>query len=265
MLSLVGGGAVEVGTIVPSFFPTRIPLAGITNAIPLSFNSGKQAQIIQSELVEKNPEIQEEFRKNNVFPVFNHGIPVFRLLCTKPVATMDDFKVLRVRSYGEYVPHLWRMVGAVGITKLPPEQYEGLQRKNIDCAYFTTDLMQNFKLFEVGKFWSSANFGALATQPTLVNLNVWNKFPDHVKKLFIDVGRDAVAREHEIVDGIEQEALAAMQKAGVQVVKFQHQEQLDKIGPVLQQQWIDNMQSKGMGEPAKRLVDYWRKRRSELK
>ena len=266
ILDLVGSGAVDMGTIVPSFFPTRLPLAGITNALPLAFNSAKQAQIIQSELVEKIPEIGAEYRSNKVWPIFNHGIPVFRILCTKPVATVEDFKNLRVRSYGEYVPKLWKTLGAVGITVLPPEQYEGLQRGKLDCAYFPTDLMQSFKLYEVGKYWSSANFGALATQPTLINLNLWQQWPDHVKKLFLDVGHEAVLREHEIVDATDREGLVAMQQAGgVQVIQFKDQSKLDALGPSFFAQWIENMNSKGLGEPAKKIVAYWTKRRAELK
>ena len=46
ILDLVGSGAVDMGTIVPSFFPTRLPLAGITNALPLAFDFRQQAQII---------------------------------------------------------------------------------------------------------------------------------------------------------------------------------------------------------------------------
>ena len=41
MLDLIGNGAIELGIIVPSFFPTRLPLSGITNALPLAFDSAK--------------------------------------------------------------------------------------------------------------------------------------------------------------------------------------------------------------------------------
>jgi TRAP-type C4-dicarboxylate transport system substrate-binding protein len=266
MLDLIGAGAIEMGSIVPSFFPTRIPLAGITNALPLAFDSARQAQIIHNEMVQSIPEIQAEYRRNNVWPIFNHGITVFRILCTKPVATIEDFKNLRVRSYGEHVPRLWKALGAVGITTLPPEQYEGLQRGKLDCAYFPNDLHLQLKLHEVGKFWSSASFGALATQPTLINLALWEKLPPHVRKLFVDVGREAVLREHAIADQSDPDSLAEMQRLGnVKVVEFKDQAKLDAIGPSFFDQWIENMTSKGLGDPAKRMVDYWRKRRAELK
>ena len=126
--------------------------------------------------------------------------------------------------------------------------------------------MQSFKLYEVGKYWSSANFGALATQPTLINLNLWQQWPDHVKKLFLDVGHEAVLREHEIVDATDREGLVAMQQAGgVQVIQFKDQSKLDALGPSFFAQWIENMNSKGLGEPAKKIVAYWTKRRAELK
>ena len=266
MLDLVGSGAIELGIIVPSFFPTRLPLSGITNALPLAFDSAKQAQIIQTELVAAIPEIQEEYRRNKVWPLFSHGLGVFRLQCVKPISTLADLKNLRIRSYGEHVPKLWGAFGAVGVTALPPEIYEGLQRGKLDCAYFPTDLAHSFKLQEVAKYWSTANFGALSTWPVLVNYDLWhNKWPDSVKKLFTEVADEAVRRDHKLVDAAELQSLAAMQKSGLQIVEFKEQQKLQETAPDFFTQWVESMTTKGQGDAAKRVVELWRKRRAELK
>jgi TRAP-type C4-dicarboxylate transport system substrate-binding protein len=267
MLDLIGSGAMELGIIVPSFFPTRLPLSSITNALPLAFDSSKQAQIIQTELVAKIPEIQEEYRRNKVWPIFSHGLGVFRLQCVKPLATVADLKNLRIRSYGEHVPKLWGAFGAVGVTALPPEIYEGLQRGKLDCAYFPTDLAHSFKLHEVAKYWSTANFGALSTWPILVNYDTWhNKWPENVKKLIMDVAHEATKRDHQLVDAVEKESLEAMRKqGGLQVVEFKEQKKLEETAPNFFAAWTESMKAKSQGDVAQRIVDLWRKRRGELK
>lgn len=267
MLDLVGSGAIDMGSYVPSFFPTRLPLSSVTNALPLSFDNAKQAQIIHAELIDLVPEIQDEFKRNKIWPLFFHGLGNFRILCTKPVAKFEDLKNLKIRSYGEHVPKLWASVGAVGITTLPPEVYDGLNRGKLDCAYFPWDLAYSFKLHEVAKYAITADFGAISTWPIFVNYELWHsKWPPNVKKLFTEVSREAVERGNRLIDASGDTSLQAMTKeGGVKVIKFEDQEKLNRAAPDFIGLWVADMEKKGLGIPAKRIGDHWRKRRAELR
>ena len=55
------------------------------------------------------------------------------------------------------------------------------------------------------------------------------------------------------------------QAGGVQIVQFKDQSKLDALGPSFFAQWYENMNSKGLGEPANKIIEYWTKRRAELK
>jgi TRAP-type transport system periplasmic protein len=210
--------------------------------------------------------IQEEFKRNRIWPIFFSGVSNFRILCTKPVTNIEHFKNLRIRSYGEHVPKLWASLGAIGVTVLPPEQYDGLQRGNIDCAYFPWDLAYAAKLHEVGKFASSADFGAISSLPIVVNYDLWHsKWSAEVKKLFMEVSRDAVERSHRLVDAAGDSALAAMMKeGGVKLAKFEDQDKINKIAPDFITLWVADMEKKGLGDPARRMGEIWRKRRAGL-
>lgn len=265
ILDLVGGGAVEMGATAPGYFPSRLPLSGATNSLPMVFKSNRQAQIITTELAEKVPEIQQEHQKAKVWPLFYHSINNFHILCTKPVAKMEDFKGLKVRAYGEYVPMLWQKVGAVPVNALAGELYEGLQRGKLDCGYFPDELSGGLKLYEVAKYQSTADFGAIPTWPIYVNYDLWQKWPADVKKLIAAVSKEAAQRDIKQVAAAGKAALAkAIKESGVKVVKFEGEATLRKTAPDFLTVWHENMKKKGLTDGATRTVEMWRKLLKEV-
>lgn len=265
VLDLVGSGAVEMGATAPGYFPSRLPLSGITNSLPLVFKSNRQAQLITTALAEM-PDIQEEHKRNKVWPVFYHSINNFKLLCTKPVAKLADIKGLKIRSYGEYVPKMWEALGAVGINTMTPELYEGLERGKLDCSYFPDELSGGLKLYEVAKYESTADFGAIPTWPIYVNYDLWhNKWPAEVKALIAQVSKEAAARDIEMVAAAGRSALEkATKDNGVKVVTFQDQPQLVETAPDFMAMWVANMKKKGLGDAAQRIADKWKKLLAEI-
>ena len=141
-----------------------------------------------------------------------------------------------------------------------------MQRGNIDCSYFPWDLAHAAKLHEVGKFASTADFGALASLPIVVNYDVWHtKWSPEVRELFMTVSKDAVERSHNVQDAVSQAALAAMVKeGGVKIIKFEDQDKISKLAPDFLALWVADMEKKGLGGPAKRMGEMWRTRRAEL-
>ena len=265
ILDLVGSGAVELGATAPAYFPSKLPLTGATNSLPMVFKSHKQAQVITTELVEKIPEMQQEHKRNKVMPLFYHSVNNFHILCTKPVAKMEDFKGLKIRSYGEYVPMLWGKLGAVAVNSMTPELYEGLQRGKLDCAYFPHELTGSLKLYEVAKYQSTADFGAIVSFPVYVNDELWEKWPAQVKTLFMNASKDAVRRDFEQVRLAGKMALEkAIKDNGVKVVPFQDQVALEKAAPDFIAIWAENMKKKGLGDAAAKTVAMWKKLLAEV-
>lgn len=265
MIDIVGKGAAHFGVIITSFFPDRLPLVGVTNSLPLGFRNPRQAQIIHTELVERIPEMQEELRRAGIWPLFWHALAEFRTLCTKPITRLEQYRGMKMRSYGIYVPKLWEALGATPVTAFPAEIYEGLQRGQIDCAYFPHDLALSFRLHEVAKFTNTANFGAISTWPIIANHKFWQQLPNDAKKLITAVSDEAAAKDREVTSKTDRDSLKAMmEKGNVKEVEFLDQPKLEKVAPDFFQMWIANMEKKGLGDPAKRMVEYWKKRLQEV-
>lgn len=265
VLDVVGKGAAHFGVTITSFFPEKLPLNGVTNSLPLAFKNPRQAQIIHTELVDNIPEMQEELKRNGVWPLFWHGLGEFRTLCTKPITKLEQYRGLKIRSYGQYVPRLWQALGANPVTAFPAEIYEGLQRGLLDCSYFPHDLALSFKLHEVAKYASTANFGAITTWPIFVNYKFWQSLPENVRQLIVKVSDEAAEMDRQTIVKTDRDSLQEMmKKGGVREVKFEDQEKLEQSAPDFYELWLARMEEKGLAEPAKRIIAYWKKRLKEV-
>jgi TRAP-type C4-dicarboxylate transport system substrate-binding protein len=265
LLNLVRSGAVDMAATAQGYFPSQLPLVGATNALMMQFDNNGQAVRITTEMVEQNAAIQEELKRNNIHPIYFHSVNVFRPLCSKKIEKIEDFKGLKIRAWGEYVPAMWKSLGATGVNVLPQEMYESLQRGTIDCAFYPADLSDASKLYEVAKFTWNQNLGAIPTWALWVNAKTWNEtWPKSVRDLFTQVGKEAMELDIRMTREAEQAALANMKKHGVQMHDFNDMAKLKATVPDLADMWVEKMKEKGLEAPAREMVTYWRKRRTEV-
>ncbi|MEO3416292.1 C4-dicarboxylate TRAP transporter substrate-binding protein [Roseovarius sp. CAU 1744] len=265
ILGLVGAGAVDFGAVPQAYFPNELPLIGAPNSVPYVFTTREAAAEVSERLVAENAAVQAELRRNNVKPLFFHPMNSYYPLCTKPVKAMADFEGVRIRSFGAYQPPMWEALGAVGVNVLPSDIYEGLQRGRLDCGFFSTDLYEVTKLYEVAKYLSTAGVGPVTTWPIWVNLDKWeNVYSDDVKDLILEVSQEAAARSLATVAEAETASLAFLKAQGVEVVEFVEPDAYDSAIPDMQEVWFQDMVARGLGEEAKTVVDHWRTIQAEL-
>ncbi|MFH1604584.1 MAG: TRAP transporter substrate-binding protein DctP [Pseudomonadota bacterium] len=265
ILGLVGSGAVDFGAVPQAYFPNELPLIGAPNSVPYVFKTPKAAVAVSAGLVAENKAVQEELRRNKVKPLFFHPMNPYYPLCTKPVKVMADFKGLKIRSFGAYQPPMWDALGSVGVNVLPSDIYEGLQRGRLDCGFYSADLYKVTKLYEVAKHLSTAGVGPVATWPIWVNHDKWeSSYPAEVKKLITEVSEEAAGRSMRAIAEAEAEALDFLKKQGVAVVDFAEPDAYQAAIPDMREVWLKSMVSKGLGEQAKTVLDYWRAKQAEI-
>lgn len=257
ILRLVSSGAVDMGAVPPAYYPDDLPLTSAPNALPLTFRENQTAIDVINGIVEEVPEVREELRDNNVWPLFFHTLNDYQPLCTKPVRNMDDWDGLRIRTFGAWQPYLWDSLGAVGVDVQTAEKYEGLQRGRIDCGYFSTDLYAKTGLYEVATHLSSFGFGPQPTWPIWVNYESWESYPENVRELIMSVSAEAEVRSLEAVEAAREESLQYMIDQGVEVVEFQEVDSLLAAAPDFRELWLEQMKEDGLGEGAQKVYDYW--------
>ncbi len=256
MIDLIGSGAVDLGALVTGYYFSRLPLAGMTNSLPATFYKGESVVKITRDLFENDPAVKEELEKANLRPILYRHLPEYRLICTKPVRTFADLKGKKVRTYGAYIPVMFKSFGAVPVNLMVGEVYESLKRGTIDCSYFPYSILSLFKLYEAANYVMDANFGVINAFTIMTSRDNWNKkWPESVRKLMTEVAAEAEKMAFGLTATAEGAALENLKKNAT-LVHFEDQDKIEAAGSKMFDVWVAKMEQVGKGKEARRIVDY---------
>ena len=229
-----------------------------TQSLPLMFKDAAESMRTIPALYAGTPAMQEEMRRQNVHPLFWHGIDPFFLFCRTPVRTLADLKGKKIRSYGEDVPRLWNAAGAIPVNLVPAELYESLQKGTIDCTPYSIGNAASLKLHEVAKYVTMMSIGAPGGWPQFYNLRTWESFTPQTKQLFMEVAEETKKRELQRMREDEAEARKTMRAAGVEFIDFPDQKKFEAMAPDFVRDWVAKMEKLGKGADAARMAKLWR-------
>jgi TRAP-type C4-dicarboxylate transport system substrate-binding protein len=259
LMDLVASGAVDFASFPPTYYPAQWPMMGLINSLPMTWQDPKLAMDIQAYQIANNKAIQDELAKNKLKVVLVHGLPPYTLQCRTPIKTMEDLKGKRIRTFGDWPPYVMQKIGAVPVNVPLGEIYESLQRGSLDCGYNPNENSGFLKLYEVAKYWSDINFGAIAAYSSFANAEKYEAYPESLKKIFKEAYDVAVAWEKENFAVAEKKHLADAAKAGATVVHFEDQAKLNATFPDMLKTWEETMCGKNLCEQAKSVVSDTRK------
>jgi TRAP-type C4-dicarboxylate transport system substrate-binding protein len=243
IIPLVGAGAIGLGGIVTGYHFGELPFAGLTNAVPATFEADSVLDITET-LYAENPAIQAEFERLNLQPLVLRHLPQYTLLCTQPVRTMADLEGKKVRSYGAYIPKMLEALGAIPVNLGMPEMYESLQRGVVDCVYWTRSLTVPFKLHEVAKYMSDLELGAINAVTLFTSQDNWKSWSPETRALFTEIGAEAKAMSLPMTQAVEDAALDVMRENGVEIVPFEEKEAAYAAIPDMLTLWTEQVSAR---------------------
>lgn len=257
MLPMLKGGVVDLATLVTSQVP-ETPLMAFMNTIFPVFQNAEQLLGISHHLYENSKGMQAELELIEARPLMLQHLPSYHLLCKEPLKTVADFKGVRIRSYGAYLPLMWQSVGAIPVNVVNNEMYDGLSRGVIDCTFLPASIIESLKLYEVAKNFIDVPFGKIEFAPTLVSNVQWNSWTEAQRAVLLEAAKQAEAFSLKNTEEKSEQALKSLLDKGVTLVKFEETDKLMSRLPDLMQAWLDRQTSEGRGEAAKEIVDYVR-------
>lgn len=246
LLNLVGSGAVDFAAFPVSYYPRQFGLTNV-GSLPRNFSDVGRAHAALSK-VYKMPKVQEEHRKNNVTLMMSHYANPYRVACNKSVATLAGMQGYRIRSVGEYIPIVYKAAGFVPVNTPANEVYESLEKGNLNCTLLSYDQMFASKIYEVAKFASGINFGALSTWQIWASNSTFNKLPKSVQKLLQEVGEEATARDVSAAQEALNKAVPALTAKGVSFVELANPSEFAERVPSALDLWAKKMKSTGQEE-----------------
>jgi len=259
IIDLVGGGAVEFGNFAHGFSFARLPMNAFFNT-PMIYKDHIMAAKMSKLGYQTQKKVQQDMQKNNLHPFLFRALNEYRLISKRPIRTLADFKGLKVRTFGAVNPKMFKALGAVPVSMAHTEAYEGLQRGMLDAVYLTWTGFYAFKLFEVAKYISDVNFGAIGGYLNYVNLDLWNSWPQNLKTLFNQIALEAEQLSNKVIGEFDRKALDLMIAAGAELVHFEEQGQLEKAMPDTIELVADRIAivGKQYEEPARKYAEFLR-------
>jgi len=260
MIDMIGDGAVDMGNFPNTYVMSRLPLTQFFS-IPTVYKNLEVNGALMRAGWEKSKKMVEDYKKNNLYPFNFRALPVYNIISKKPITKIEDFKGLKIRTFGTVAPKMFQALGAIPVNIQFHEVYEGLQRGTVDAAFTSTAAGYAYKLQEVAKYIIDINLGADPCYTSFVNLDVYNSWPQNLKDLFNQIVKEAEALSNRVHKGFGKYATAEMLKAGVKIHHFEDTEKFMAAIPDPIEIAYKNIikQGKEYKAPAKAYSDWLRK------
>jgi TRAP-type transport system periplasmic protein len=257
VLPLLSAGAIDLSTLETAQYG-ETPLMGFMNTIFPIHQDARKLIGMSKWLYENSTGIKGELQRIGAQPLYVRHLPNYYLLCRKPFRTIEEFKGAKLRSFGAYVPVMWRALGANAVNVVTTEMYDGLSKGTFDCTFLPSPFLHSLKLYEVGKYLIDVPLGMIEFAPTLMSSTVWNKLPENVRKVLTEAAAETEQFALKKTEAEGDEAIKLLVAAGVERVAFPQKDELIKMLPDLMGAWLDRQKAEGRGPAAEQIVTYAR-------
>ena len=181
MFDAISKGVIDMGMAWPGYFAGTEPAFQIFAGLPYGLKTLEEYLYAIKELGFED--VLKDMSAKHGVHVIDLGVacPYGELSSTKPVKKADDFKGLKIRSYGLY-SKIFEAFGASAVSMASGEIYTGLATGTIDANIWgTPKLHWDLKLHEVAKYWITPPMAGFIGNMVMANPASWNKLPDDIK------------------------------------------------------------------------------------
>ena len=172
------------------------------------------------------------------------------------IATLEEMKGLKTRTYDKNGALVMEAVGATPFALPFSEVYTSLQTGLIDSVMTSSPTAVDAKFWEVLKYYEPLNI-TIATNMVTVNLAAFRKLPKAQQDALVKAGREMEASMWQKVPQIDKEQEAISNKNGIETVKPSKKliADLEKITEKIRADWLKDAPAEGK----KIYADYMKK------
>ena len=251
--SIVEKGVADIGWDIADYTPGRFPLTTVIE-LPFMDKTAEKASVALWKTYEKFPAFKKEYADTKLLMLSAHA-PGFFATVKKPVKSLNDLKGLKIKTASSFTTDALKLFGAVPVTQPVTETYTSLERGVLDGVVLPFDGIVIFKLNELLKYYTPADFYSLVFWVAM-NKNKFESLPDNVKKIIEENSGLALSRAFGI--SFDQTYAAMKQiclKTGMKEVTFPDSEmqKLIKLTAPMKDQWVKDMEAKGL--PGKAVLE----------
>lgn len=251
-------GTADIGhTVWAPYSPEKFPLSTLPD-FPIPFITKPLATWLAREQVAKEfSEFDQEYARQNLKRLTYYGVGNMHVISRKPIRSLDDLKGTKIRASGKMHTGMLKAAGAVPVFIPAPAAIEALQKGVIDGTTCTITWAVAYKYHETpAKYLTQIGMGGDPGLGECMNLDVWKKLPDNIKKVLQDLREECpLVAEKLLYEETEKVGLKGLKEARVEMLQLPAAdiERWKKLPEVveLEQQWFDFVLKAG-GHPKER-------------
>lgn len=212
-LDAVRVGAIEMADTAWGIYSGHDKRLGATE-MPFLFNNLNACIDAVDELLPLYDNLLQKKFNQKALSLF--AIGGMELISTKPVKTFKDWKGLMAGAINPQISALTQILGGAPVVVTWTDLYTSLQKKIIDAGLCNTHQILTFSLTDVCSN-VTIFYGASGWQGYSVNLNVWNKMPEHIREILLDETNKAAKKMHGEFLRLHDEDIEHLRNKGIKV------------------------------------------------
>jgi C4-dicarboxylate-binding protein DctP len=210
----VQSGIIDIGGYCFCFEPSNLPLHAFQVMLPFGTMDPVTSVTLARRVYDKVPYLsrvfEDKFNQRLIALIADNG---YNLGTSFEWNTVADLKGRKLAGAGLNLKWL-EYAGAVPVQSSLPDAYTSMQTGVYQGWIMFPSGYVNFKLYEVGKYYTEIGFGAITWHGLTINRARWAKLPKEVQDIILEVGREYEARTGTVNQENYPKQVEQLKKAG---------------------------------------------------
>jgi TRAP-type C4-dicarboxylate transport system substrate-binding protein len=219
LLALTVSGAVDIGSVMPSYVSDKMPLSAVAE-LPGAFSTSCEGTLAYWKLARDGLLARDEFAPNGIRALFVLVSAPYQVLMRSNFHTVAELEGRKLRSTGAASEGAIRKLGGVPIRMAAPEIYESLSRGTLDGVVVSYAAAVSYNLHKLVKAATAGENFASAVLTYSIGESRWKALPADAQQAMLEAGDAATRRACKRMDESIDTDLEQMRRAGVAVVRF---------------------------------------------
>src|SRR4249919_1550725 len=213
----VQAGIIDIGGYCFCFEPSNLPLHAFQVMLPFGTMdptvSLKVARAVYDKVPYMSKVFEDKFKQKLIALIADNG---YNLGTNFEWNSIADIKGQKIAGAGLNLKWL-EFAGATPVQSSLPDAYTSMQTGVYNGWIMFPSGWVNFKLYEVGKFYTEIGFGAITWHGLTINSARWAKLPKEVQDVILEVAKEYEAKTGTVNKENYPKQLADLKGHGVNV------------------------------------------------
>jgi len=213
----VQSGIIDIGGYCFCFEPSNLPLHAFQVMLPFGTMDPEVSLKIARAVYDKVPYmskvLEDKFKQKLIALIADNG---YNLGTNFEWNSVADLKGQKIAGAGLNLKWL-EFAGATPVQSSLPDAYTSMQTGVYNGWIMFPSGWVNFKLYEVGKFYTEIGFGAITWHGLTINSARWEKLPKEVQDVILEVAKEYEGKTGTVNKENYPKQIAALKEHGVNV------------------------------------------------